>query len=107
MLAPRLMTTDAWGVDDDFEDELGARHQTPAATRVAIHAAVGVDADALSRLPPVRVVLQGDRPRLDQRGELELEGGGSLRIDGHLPADIPPGYHQLRPDRGEPLRLIV
>lgn len=48
------------------------------------------------RSVPVRVVRPGDVVGI---GELELEGGGSLVVDGPLPADVPLGYHSLEGDR--------
>jgi 4-alpha-glucanotransferase len=106
MLASNSMTTDAWGVDDQYLDALGQRRETQAATRSAIHRAMGVDPGAVAAAPPVRVVLQAAQ-RIDERGEIDFEHGGSLRIDGRLPSDIPLGYHRLRRDDGSAIRLIV
>jgi hypothetical protein len=37
------MATDVWGIDDGYEDALGEWHDTPATTRSALLAAMGVD----------------------------------------------------------------
>ncbi|HVF74653.1 MAG TPA: 4-alpha-glucanotransferase [Acidimicrobiales bacterium] len=48
---------------------------------------------------PVRVVRPGD---VVGAGELELEDGGSVVVDGTLPPDVPLGYHSL-----DGVRIIV
>ncbi|HEY4309257.1 MAG TPA: 4-alpha-glucanotransferase [Pirellulales bacterium] len=59
--------------------------------------------------PRVRVL---DRRRKSSfkvgSGELRLEDGTSLTVDGRLPADVPLGYHDFLP-RGarDPIRLII
>ena len=54
------MRTDVWGIDEGYEDALGAWHETPPTTRVALLAAMGVDPDDFSA--PMR------RPRKPKRG---------------------------------------
>ncbi|MBI4493329.1 MAG: 4-alpha-glucanotransferase [Chloroflexi bacterium] len=102
--------TDAWGVDDGYYDATGTWRKTPAATRAAILAAMGLD-PAAPRPPveaPVRVVQPGQPGALDRPAELTLEDGTVLRAEAALPPDLPLGYHTLRPlDGGRPLRLIA
>jgi hypothetical protein len=49
------MRTDVWGIDEGYEDALGAWHETPPTTRVALLAAMGVDPAAQSA-PPAALV---------------------------------------------------
>ncbi len=47
-------------------------------------------------------------PAVRGGAELTLEDGAILRVEGRLPADLPLGYHELRPLDGRPAaRLIV
>ena len=81
------MTTDAWGVDDQYEDALGTHRVTSAESRAAIHRAMGVDPQAEPQTPPVWVVKQAASNRLAGRGEIHWETGGSTAFDGLLPPD--------------------
>jgi 4-alpha-glucanotransferase len=84
--------------------------ETPAATRSALLAAMGVDPAQSS--PPaeasVRVVRAGQALPLTKPAELRLEDGTALRADAALPPDLPLGYHELRPlDGGATVRIVV
>jgi 4-alpha-glucanotransferase len=104
------MGTDIWGIDDGYEDALGAWRETPAATQSALLAAMGVD-PAQSGPPaeaPVRVVRAGQALPLTKPAELRLEDGTAWRADAALPPDLPLGYHELRPlDGGATVRIVV
>ncbi|HEY3068009.1 MAG TPA: 4-alpha-glucanotransferase [Methylomirabilota bacterium] len=102
--------TDAWGIVDSFQNASGEWMPTPAESRRAVLAAMGEDPDDPRPPPPspVRVVRQGEALDLGDTGELSLEGGGVRRINGRLPDDVPLGYHDFRPDRGDrAVRVIV
>ncbi len=102
--------TDAWGIDDGYEDMLGVGHSINAETRQAILSAMNGDAGIA---PPVSadvpvVISQGQPAAITGPAELALEDGATLRIDGTLPPDVPLGYHELcdlQTDRRR--RLIV
>lgn len=103
MSAPRI---DPFGISDHFHDIFGERRDTSAATRRALREAMGEGE------PPeeegVRVLRLGDSALERLRGELELEQGGALRLDGRpLPPGLPPGYHWLQPPDGPRVRLIL
>jgi 4-alpha-glucanotransferase len=99
-------TTDRWGIDSGYEDAFGTWRKTPAATRRALLELMG--AEAADDLPRVLVVRQGQRRRIDGGGEIALEDGPVISAGRTLPADLPIGYHELRPARGgEVVRLIV
>jgi 4-alpha-glucanotransferase len=93
---------DAWGIADGYEDTGGEWRQVGDDTRAALLAAMGCDADDPTppATEPVRVVRTGTPVALDGPGELTLEDGTSLGIVDALPADLPPGYHDLRPVGG-------
>ena len=53
------MSTDPWGITDGYHDAAGGWHETSAATRAALRAAMGVDETSSPSAPPVRVVREG------------------------------------------------
>ncbi|HXH85114.1 MAG TPA: hypothetical protein VNN07_19550, partial [Candidatus Tectomicrobia bacterium] len=55
----RRPVTDAWGVDDGYEDARGRWRETSAETRRAIVAAMGGDAEGARAAPGARVVVHG------------------------------------------------
>lgn len=77
-------------IDVGYEDHRGQWHDIPRTTIDTIQELLGPetvdDGD-------VRVVTVGEPVSL--HGELLLEEGGSLRVDGALPPDVPVGYHRL------------
>ena len=104
------MSTDAWGIDDGYEDALGVWRQTPPATRLALLRSMGVDPSAQNAPPaaPVRVIRPHQVFPLEGPAELMLEDGTVLRLEAALPPDLPWGYHTLRPlDGGAAVQLIV
>lgn len=57
---------------------------------------------------PVRVIRAGRPVAWPCRGQLVLEDGATLSIDGTLPPDLPLGYHDFHPDHGRwTTRVIV
>ena len=103
------MATDPWGVDDGYHDIGGHWHATSPQTRRAIHVCMGVDDAAVGPgdEDAVRVVYPGAPVVWPAPGELRLEDGGTLRVGGQLPADLPLGYHEFRPSSGEGRTLVV
>jgi 4-alpha-glucanotransferase len=96
---------DAFGISDHYFDIFGARRETPEATRHSLRASMG--AEPSGGEPPVRVVRRGEAVH-GLCGELSLESGGNVRLDGAaLPPDLPLGYHRLQPPDAAPLELIV
>ena len=74
----------------------------------AILEALEPAADAAAAEETVRVVRAGTCTPWPEHGELLLEVGRAVRLAGHLPADLPLGYHDFFPDRGQrPTRVIV
>ena len=92
------MGTDVWGVDDDYRNAMGKRQVISGSTRAAVLKAMGVDISFQASPPgdPVRVVRPGEVLRLKSPGELTLEDGAVLPVEGSLPPDLPLGYHRLR-----------
>lgn len=101
--------TDAWGIDHRYQDALGTwREATPEVLR-ALYDAMDVDAarPPESPLSPVLVVV-GDSPEIPGPGELELEDGRRMAVEGRLPAQLPLGYHWLHGSTdAAPRRVIV
>lgn len=90
-------------IQDHYVDALGTRHHVPPETVEAIRRAMGDPDAGASR--DVIVVTEGDEWR--GRGEIRLEDGSSMDVDGPLTAPLPPGYHQFAPEGGEPVPLIA
>jgi 4-alpha-glucanotransferase len=105
--ARRVAAADAWGITDGFVDALGRWRPTSPETRRALLAAMGADPDLPGPAPaPVQVVRAGSRAPLGP-GELRLEAGGSVRLGGSLPDEVPPGYHRLLGEAGERLLIVA
>ena len=96
----------AWGVAPGFEDVDHKWRKPAAATVKAVLAAMGATAGG----PPAASVrtfrLDRPPPALGP-GQLTLEDGATLRVDGPLPPGLPAGYHRLEPDEGTPSHLIA
>jgi 4-alpha-glucanotransferase len=107
MTDPRRPRADSWAIDDGYHDALGVWRDTADATRRAVVAAMGGDPDAPPPPPPrVRVLRAGKTGKVEARGDLALEDGRVLHVDGALTADLPLGYHDLHDDAGT-TRIIV
>src|SRR5438876_3738986 len=99
--------TDPWSIDDGYFDAMGAWRETSESTHRTIVSAMGCDPDAPAPgWPSVIVVRAGATERIAARGDLAREDGTVIALDGHLPADLPLGYHELRGD-AETTRIIV
>jgi 4-alpha-glucanotransferase len=92
--------TDQWGIDARYIDATGNGQS--------------VDADVIERLRGIIGDVPAEAPVLVRRpggevpaGVVELADGGELRVEGHLPPDVPLGYHRLHPDDGDARRLII
>jgi len=103
------MQTDAWGITSGYEDTRGVWRLTPPRTRRAILEAMGADPARPPRSsPPPSVVVAAGRPAPSPgRGELTLEDGAIVRVDGPLPEGLPPGYHTLRHDGSDATTLVI
>jgi 4-alpha-glucanotransferase len=99
------MSADPWSVTDGYEDSTGHWRATSPETREALLAAMGVEPATAPGPTSVRVLRPGDPLR--ERGELALEDGAVLKVDGALPEDVPFGYHELHRPGAAPVRVIV
>jgi 4-alpha-glucanotransferase len=98
------VTTDAWGIDDGWEDTGGRWHPAPPSTIQAIRATMG-DSDEGR---PVWVVRPGSTEALPVRSHLRLEDGTDVGELDALPPDLPLGIHWLTAvDGGAETTLIV
>jgi 4-alpha-glucanotransferase len=91
-----------WGVDTGYYDALGQWHDVPVSTIDAVLAAMGAESDEPPP-GPVLVMAPGRPQPVVGPGQLHLEDGSTVAVDGPLPIDLPLGYHRL--DDGT--RLIV
>ena len=104
----RRPRTDPWSIDDGYFDAMGAWRETSESTHRAIVAAMGSDPEAPPPTwPSVTVVRVGATASVAARGDLVREDGSTATVDGHLPADLPLGYHELQTDGAAPSRIIV
>jgi 4-alpha-glucanotransferase len=88
-----------------YTDALGARRSAPRAAVRAIARAMG--GRGASAAAGKTIVLRERRRVAVGPAELRLEDGTSLTVDRTLPADLPAGYHEIRPRRGRAAALIV
>ena len=104
------MATDAWGIDDGYEDAAGEWKNAPQETIAAIRRAMGGGTEPPPIERDVLVVIEHATSTLG-RGQVVLEDGSELKLptNGKLPRDLPLGYHDFFPDDGSrpPARLIV
>jgi 4-alpha-glucanotransferase len=100
------MTTDDWGIHHEYEDAFRKRRAPPQSTLDAIRHAMSADAGTRPGEARTILVRPGDRVHVGP-AEMALEDGTSLAIFDILPPDLPLGYHELRRESQEPVRLIV
>ena len=104
----RPTQADPWGIVPAYRDSSGKLRETLPETREALIRAMGATADS----PPpevaeVRVLGPRETMTVDSPAELRLEDGTTLEILDSLPADLPPGYHNLHTSTGtEPVQII-
>lgn len=93
--------TDAWGIEETYEDAWGRRHIVSDATVAALRDAIGFPGSE----PGPLIVHAGQTPPVGPC-ELVLEDGSRHELSDRLPPDLPLGYHQLVDGDGE-RRLVV
>jgi 4-alpha-glucanotransferase len=101
------MQIDEYGIRDEYHDAFGTLHHTSRETRDAILAAMGLEPGQAVPRTEVRVVHPGRALPIPGRGELHLEEGGTFKVDGALPPDLPLGYHELRLEGEEQGTLLI
>src|SRR5438105_2513573 len=98
----------AWGILPQFWDSAGGFHPTSPQTADAILFAMGAAGEHPPDTQAVIVTRAGERRPIPGPAELMAEDGSIRRVEGELPPDLPPGYHELRPQgSGRAIRLIV
>lgn len=104
------LKTNGWGIDLNYQDAFGQWHDTADATVNAILVASGAEPGLLTpeQDASVMVVCSGDQRELASDATIRLESGKTLVVSGHLPADLPTGYHEMQLSNvDKPTRLIV
>lgn len=94
---------DEWGIADGYHQVDGTWHDTPAATRELVRAAMGEPA----RAEPLWFVDHGSTHRLQDRCHLTLEDGADGGDIDELTGEVPIGYHRLDPLGGGPATALV
>ena len=97
--------TDAWGVEESYRDSADRPVPIPDAVRRRLRELVGPAPEDLEQVAPL-VVRVGDRTVVG-RGDIRLEDGAAVTVDGSLPGDLPAGYHDWQPAAGPVRPLIV
>jgi 4-alpha-glucanotransferase len=102
------MTADpqAWGVDSWYFDYAGNENHAPAATIAAILNEMGAVDDHPSQSAPL-VLTHGQEYYVHGQWHIALEGGQSQSGEGHLPQDLPLGYHRLSIDGSEQMLVVA
>src|SRR5688572_13209709 len=91
------------GIQASYIDALGRRRSAPRESVRAIVRAMRGRA-----LPARRTLVVGAGRQLHVGpAEILLEDGTTIAVDGRLPQDLPPGYHEILRRRGQPARLIA
>ena len=97
----------AWGVAPGFHDTNGRWVEPAPRTVAAILESMGASSGA-QPAPPKAITVRTDHPLPDiGAGVVRTEDGGEIRVHGHLPPDLPPGYHSFEPETRDPHPLIV
>ena len=93
-----------------YNDAMGRWHDSPPETVDAILRTMGASAER-PRPPddePVLFLRPGDARAVGRPSLLHTEDGGEVRVDEHLPADLPLGYHVLEHlDDGSRTTVVV
>jgi 4-alpha-glucanotransferase len=104
---------EAWGIALGYENYAGDWFDAPASTIADVLNAMGAEGrpgpPGCGEDGPVRFVRPGQTLRLhDGPWQLRTEDGGTQRVHGSLPPDLPLGYHLLRREAdGRPVLLVV
>ncbi len=97
-----------WGIQERWADARGGWHDISAGTVATVLDAMGTDGDAPPPPNPTVFVSPGAPATLAGPGDLRLEGGEVVRVEGALPADLPYGYHVFeRLDDGHRADVVV
>ena len=101
--------TNAWGVDLNYEDAFGKRHEATGETIRAILEAMdaGDEGTPQAEDNSLMLVRTGQPKRLERPALITLEKGGKLEAQKQLPTDLPPGYHSLRFENEQQARLLI
>jgi len=103
------MTQEYGGIVPAYKDTSERWQRTLPETRHALLRAMGLEPDGVSPAadPGVRVLRKNRTIAVAQPSELVLEDGTRLRVDHHVPLDLPIGYHRLQPLDGQDETWII
>lgn len=95
-----------WGVDSGYEDVTGQWRQPPPSTIETFLEIMGATDDSPPPGPAIIVAPGRPEPQLPP-GEVQLEDGAVLPVDGAMPDALPMGYHRYIAGDGRSGSLIV
>ncbi len=105
---------EAWGIALGYENYADERVEVPASTIAAVRSAMGArgrsDPPGRGEDSPMWFVRPGQELHLGEGGpwQLRTEDGGTQRVHGCLPPDLPLGYHVARREAdGRRVMLVV
>ena len=103
---------EVWGIAPGYEDTTGQWRPTSPSTTEALLRIMGAEGDDVppgtSGDDPVWVVAEGEHVGVDGPWNLRTEDGSEVGVEGALPPDLPPGYHELqRETDGRHVQLVV
>ncbi|MGI8984409.1 MAG: 4-alpha-glucanotransferase [Acidimicrobiales bacterium] len=84
-----------WGVQERWKDAHGGWHDVGPETVRAVLDAMGSDGQGAPPPGPTLFSRPGRPVPIEAPADLHVEGGGILRVEGELPANLPFGYHTL------------
>jgi 4-alpha-glucanotransferase len=95
-----------WGIERGYLDAEHRWREPPEASLEAFLAAMGAHGPE-PQAAPVVVTGAGHEPAALDAGQLELEDGTTVAVDGPLPRDVPFGYHRFVPREGGPVTQVI
>lgn len=98
---------DQLGIYLTYED-INGQVKTPSPTTIECIRTIMTASSVTPRYADVKIVPEGTTVKMPKSGKLHLEDGTCLKIAGELPAHLPIGYYDFRPDHEDiTIRIIV
>ncbi len=91
------MKTSLWGIQTTYEDAAGKKRRVSQEAQARIRKSMGPPPPPAASWceERVKIIRQGQSPRLQTASTLTLEDGSTTQVANRLPKDLPIGYHRL------------